>query len=100
MEKYLIVQNQISEIPADFIAADGSHMKETVVCEVASDGKETSPSRVLYGWLWLNQIDYSLHRTSSGGFVAADGSEVWQPGDCSADLPHLESTLVVEAIYE
>ena len=99
MEKYLIIQHQITAEPADAIAADGSHIKETVVCEVASEGKETSPSKVLYGWLWLNQIEYSLHKTASGGFISADGDNVWEPGNCSADLPHLEFTLVVSVVY-
>jgi hypothetical protein len=99
MKKYLITQYQETETPTDCRASNGAFLKETVVCEAASEGKETFPSKVLYGWLWLNQIEYSIHRTQAGGFVAADGSEVWQPGDCSADLPHLASTLVVSVIY-
>lgn len=100
MKKYLITQYQETETPTDCRASNGAFLKETVVCDATSEGKETTPSKVLYGWLWLNQIDYSLHRTPSGGFVSKDGYNVWQPGESSADLPHLGSTLVVSTIYQ
>lgn len=99
MKKYLIIQNEETETPTDFVASNGAFIKETVVCEIASEYDDKSPSKILWQWLSLNQIDYSLHKTPSGGFVAADGSEVWQLGESSADLPHLNMTILVSVVY-
>lgn len=98
MEKYLIIQHQITAEPADAIASDGSFIKETVLSEIASADK--SPGRILFEWLFLNQIDYSIFLTAAGRFVNSAGDTVWEWGDCSADLPHLESTLVVSTLCE
>ena len=98
MEKYLINQYTISKNPADSIASDGSFIKETVLSEIASADK--SPGRILFEWLFLNQIDYSISLTAAGRFVDPEGYTVWEWGDCSADLPHLASTLVVSTIYQ
>lgn len=99
MKKYLITQYQETETPTDCKASNGAFLKETILCEIASEHNDKSPSKILHQWLLLNQIDYSLHKTPSGGFVSKDGYNVWQPGDSSADLPHLASTLVVSVLY-
>lgn len=96
MEKYLIIQHQITAEPADAIASDGSFIKETVVAEMKTP--DISPSVALWQWLWLHQIEYHIFETPSG-FVSENMEIVWEPGNCSADLPHLEFTLVVSVVY-
>ena len=97
MEKYLIIQCQETETPTNCIASNGSFIKETVIAEMESP--DITPSVALWQWLFLHQIEYSIFYTASGRFVNSEGNEVWQPGDSSADLPHLASTLVVSVFY-
>jgi len=99
MKKYLIIKNEESETPTDFVASNGAFIKETVLCEIASEYDDKSPSKILWQWLSLNQIDYSLHKTPSGGFVSKDGDNVWSPGEASADLPHLNMTILIHIVY-